>query len=251
MEIISEGINYFLYLSIPVTLLTGVSCLFLPYSKQSRLSFALLLLFFGLALIRITLMHIGWMAENPTAYFLPVWYTLFFGVLLFYGVKMRLFPEYRLRFTDAKHFLLPALQALFFWMNFGLEESEKLELLQDFIPTFYKPLEGALFIILYFSYMIMAFRYVKYKQAVLKKREQYQEVEKLDGMRHMIKVLFFLGGINTSYILMDFFSWQFFHINLYTVRGFGSLNDLSFVAMALWLSWFVLSILKGRSASNK
>ncbi len=239
-EIISRFISFSLYLSVPVVLFAGVLYHFLPYkSTQSKWCFSGLMLVFAAALTKVILMREGWMLQRPVAYFFPMWYTLSFGVLIFYAVKTRLYPAYRLRVTDVKHFILPFLQAAFFWgIYLGCTRTAKLDLLRDFIPTYYKPIEGALFIILFFSYLALAFRYIKYKQAVLRKRGFEQGAQNLERLRHMVKVLFFLGGINTSYLLSDFFTWQFLGINLYTVKGFASLNDLSFAAMGIWLGWF-------------
>jgi len=237
-QLISEGITYTLYLSVPLALVAGILYHFLPYSQQSRWCFSGLMFLFSLALTRIILIRIGWLESHPTTFFIPIWYTLSFGVLVFYAVKMRVYPGYRMRKTDLKHFFIPVLQAAFFWWIAFKNDGFKFELLESFIPTYYKPVEGAFFIILFFSYLALAFRYVKFKQATFRKHGREDEAQRLESMRHMIKVLFFLGGINTSYILSDFFAWQFLGMNLYTVKGFASLNDLSFAAMALWLAWF-------------
>lgn len=237
-EFISQCIDGFLFLSIPLSLIGSLMYFFLPYGFQSRLCFAGFLFVFSLALIRIFLMHIDWLESNPTFYFFPLWYTLSFGVLIFYAVKLRLYPHYRMRRTDAKHFFLPVSQALFYWIIFFQDDNFKITLLENFIPTYYKPLEGVLYIILFFSYILMAYRYIKYKQAVLKKREKIKEVKALEQLERMVKIFFVLGVINTSYIISDFVAWQFFGLNLYTVRGFVSLNDLSFAAMGWWLAFF-------------
>lgn len=237
-QIISNSIDIFLYLSIPLSLVAGLLFFFLPYSLQSRLCFAGLMFFYALALIRVTLMHIGWIEAHPTAFFFPLWYTLSFGILIFYAIKMRLYPSYKLRWTDFKHFILPILQAGFFWFVFLKNDAFKLSLLADFIPNSYKLLEGTLFILLFFSYILMAFRYIKFYQAILRKRQRHAEADNLENLRRMVKILFILGGINTSYILSDFFAWNFLGLNLYTVKGFASLNDLSFAAMGWWLAWF-------------
>lgn len=174
-ELISEGINYTLYFSVPLALIGGLLYHFLPYSQQSRWCFSGLMFLFALALTRVILIRTGWMEARPTTFFLPIWYTLSFGVLLFYGVKMRLYPSYRMRLTDLKHFFIPILQAIFFWWMAFKKDSYKLGLLENFIPTYYKPLEGGLFIILFFSYLALSFRYVKFKQATLRKQKKRQK----------------------------------------------------------------------------
>lgn len=239
-DLISVSIDWVLILSVPLTLSAGAVAWLLPYGRRARCCFSGLLLLFALALVRIVLFHIGYAAERPTVFFWPLWYTLSFGVLLFYGVKMRLFPGYRMRLTDLKHFFLPLLQAVFFLGIFCFtDRSYQLGLLHNFIPTWYKPIEGTLFILLFFSYLAMAYRYLKFKQAVLRRHGREAEAQTYDRLRRSIKVLFFLGGVNTSYLLSDFFAWQFLGLNLYTVKGFASLNDLSFAAMSLWVGWFV------------
>ena len=95
----------------------GIGALFfLKRSGVKRANF-----FYGLLLICIggTLLHniiyvVGFYDSHPSWKFFPIYFTLSIPTLLFYYVKLSLYPAYRLRGTDIKHFLLPVAQWLFF-----------------------------------------------------------------------------------------------------------------------------------------
>lgn len=83
-------------------------------SRQANAFYGLLLITFALTLLHNILDFSGVYERFPRVKFLPLYYTLAFPTLLFYHVKLSLYPAYELRVTDIKHFILPVLQFLFF-----------------------------------------------------------------------------------------------------------------------------------------
>lgn len=204
---------------------------------KANIQFALLLILFSVCVLDNLLAHTGILSPYQEKYFVPVWYTLALGPAFFFAIKFTLYPAYEIRPTDAKHFILPMAQGLFYWtLYFSGPHTQQL-VWDNFLQPFFKTFEGILYVALLFTYMALSYRYVKYKQAVVRRKGNFWELGKTIWLQWTIKVLFALAILNTSYIVMDFVVWNFMGWNLYSVRGFSYLGDLSFAAMAAWLTW--------------
>ena len=191
-----------------------------------------------LGLIRVGLYHQGWIAEAPRWYFLPVWFSLSFGPAIFYAVKFRLFPAYRLRGTDLKHFLFPVIQLLFFVWFLFISDRAKTDIFEHYVLERYKFFEALLFTISWFTYLVMSYRYIKYRIAMTRKFYRPTEGQKLLSWKRLVKVLFVIGVINTTFITADFVAYNFMTINLYDLSGFAFWSDLSYALIPATLVWF-------------
>ena len=206
-------------------------------NKKSNRFFAYLLLVFSIALTNSLLLHLGIFHNNPSLQYIPLWYTLIFGPFLFYYVKFLLYPNYELRWSDSKHFLLPLVQGIFYWYVWFQSVDYKLWITEFVVFPFYKTLEGVLFVLSFFSYLALSYRYVKYKEATLKKRGFDWERLKIRWLKRVLRVLFLLAGLNTFYIVADFIAYQFFNLDLFGIKAYAYLTDLSFAAMLYWLAY--------------
>lgn len=207
-------------------------------NKKANLFFGGLLLAFALAIVNLIFAHMGIYSQHQYLYFIPLWYTLSFGPFLFYYVKFSLYPTYELRRSDAKHFLLPIAQALFYWSIGFRDEAFKDWIWEVFIRPFFSTFEGILFLISFFGYLALSYRYIKFKQAILKKKDARPwELRKVTWLQNVVKVLFVLACINSFYTIVDFVAFRFFQRNLYNLPGFSYLGDLSFAAMVYWLGF--------------
>ena len=54
----------------------------------------------------------------------------------------------------------------------------------------------------------------------------------------MVKGLILLFTISAVYIIGDFCTYRFLGLNLYNIRGFTYIGDLSFTLMVLWVSYY-------------
>ena len=205
-------------------------------NRKANIQFGLLMLLFSLCVLDNLLAHAGIFYPYQEKYFVPIWYTWSLGPLLFFSVKFTLYPAYEFRFTDAKHFLLPLAQALFYWTLFASTPGNQDRVWDHFIAPFFKTFEGIGYVILLFSYLALSYRYVKYKQAVARRKGYFWEYSKSIWLQWTLKLLFVLAVGNTSYIVMDFVAYNFLGLNLYSVKGFSYLGDLSFAAMLFWLA---------------
>ena len=205
-------------------------------NRKANIQSGLLLLLFSLCLLDNLLIHSGALHTYQEKYFIPIWYTLSIGPTLFFSIKFTLYPAYEFRGTDVKHFLLPFAQGLFYWSIFLSGPENQNQLWENFLEPFYKTFEGIGYVILLFTYIALSYRYVKYKQAIARRKGHFWEYSKSIWLSWTLKVLFVLAIVNTSYIVMDFTVYNFLGWNLYSVKGFSYLGDLSFAAMLLWLS---------------
>lgn len=206
-------------------------------NQKANTFFGGLLIVFSLALLNNLLFHTHFYEQHQQFWLLPIWLTLSFGPLLFYYVKFTLFPTYKLRRSDSKHFILPIWQ-LSFYLSIALQSSEfKMRIWTKFIQPYYGVVEGGLFLISFFGYLLLAYRYVRYKQQILEKRGYKWELKKVNWIRRVLKMLLVLTCINAVYVLANFASYQFFQINLYANPVFTWSINLTFAAMLYWLGF--------------
>lgn len=79
-------------------------------NKRADLAFTGLLLAYALTSLHHIFILRGVFQANPNLTSLPLYFTLSLGALLFFSVKLRLFPTYKFVGSDAKHALLPLTQ---------------------------------------------------------------------------------------------------------------------------------------------
>lgn len=209
--------------------------------KRANIFYGLLLLAFGLTLFHHILSITNFFSQHPRWYFLPVYYTLSFPTLLFFHVKLNLYPEYRLRWTDLKHFILPVTQFLFFVIVFFTAVEYKTKLGQrPFYNPFFGGLEQFFYLTTFYAYLYFAYRYVKQKWKQVRKRG---EAKKVVYHRKLLQVLFILFTIHAIFVVGDFVSYEFLNINLQSVKPYTALGILSFAALVYWLGIYGFQVL--------
>ena len=201
-----------------------------------------LLLLFSLANLQNLLIGVHLFEVRQEWLFLPIWYTLSFGPLIFYYTKYSLYPSYQFRWTDLKHFILPILQIGIYLVAFLQPEANKVWLLEHYISPFFKTFEGSLYVVSFFSYLALSYRYLKFKEVSVKKKGYTWERHKIRWHKQMVRVLFLLAGLNTFYVVTDFVAYNWLNINMYNVPGYAALGDLSFAAMLAWLCFHAWSL---------
>ncbi|MFK7934248.1 MAG: helix-turn-helix domain-containing protein [Saprospiraceae bacterium] len=206
-------------------------------NQKANTFLGLLLIAFSLALLDNLFFHTRIYERYPQWWLQPIRFTLAFGPLLFYYVKFTLFPTYKLRATDSKHFVLPVWQASFYTFT-GLQSvAGKQQIWENFITPYYGVIEGGLFLASFFGYLLLAYRYVRYKQKIVEKRGYQWEFKKINWIRRVLKMLFILSCINAVYVVVNFIAYQVFDINLYSNPLFTWSINLTFAAMLYWLGF--------------
>ena len=208
--------------------------------RRANAFYGTLLIAFGLTLLHNILYITDLFQYHPRASMLPTYFTLALPTLLFYYVKLDLYPRYRLQWSDSKHFILPVSQFLFFLVictnlvNFGSP------LPRYFYNPFYGAAEQFLYLSSFFAYMYFAYRYIKQKGKAPKSRA---EAKKVSYLKTLIQTLFFLFSIHAIFVVVDFISFDFFNIDLRTIKPFEALGVLSFAALVYWLGVYGFQVL--------
>lgn len=171
--------------------------------------------------------------------FLPIYFSLSIPVLFFYYVKMTLYPSYRPKRTDIKHFILPLGQILYMfgiWLVPDLRTPGG----RHFYNPFYGGLEQALFISLFPVYIVFAYQYFRQRRKQLKK----SSLPRLLWYIHkLIKgtMMFILAYAILA--VSDFLVHKFLHLNLREQAFFASLGAASFSALALFFTGYGFQVL--------
>jgi hypothetical protein len=208
--------------------------------KRANIFFGLLLLAIGFTLFHNILYITSFYEHNPRFKFFPIYFTLAIPSLLFFYVKLSLFPAYRIRRTDWKHFLLPLFQWLFFWWIFFQPVAEKYRVDRMFYNPFYGGLEQAFYLVAFFAYLYFAYRYLLASQRT---QLSFGQRRQRWYIRKLIKGLFVLFGIHAVFVLTDFFCYEFMYINLRSVKVYAGLGALSFAALVYFLSVYGFQVL--------
>jgi hypothetical protein len=202
-------------------------------NKRADLVFAALLFTYSLTALHHVLILRGVYQASPNLTALPLYFTLSFGVLLFYSVKLRLFPKYKFVGSDLKHAILPFGQFIYFIGAFLLTDGL---LVRRFYSPFYGGLEMALYIFTFYAYQFAAYRYLRFQLSTLrKKQEGGQPLYETLVLRRMLRVMLLLFWVNSAYIITDFVMYELLKLNMHNFRGFTRFGDLSFAAMAGWV----------------
>jgi len=203
--------------------------------KRPDLFFSALLICLSLTLVHNLLFHTKIYTAHPEWLFLPLYFTLAFGPLWFFFVKMKLFPHYKFRWTDTKHLALPIFQFLYFIVMFFNPEKEAIG--RQFWSPFFGAMEMLLYIGSFFSSLYFGYRYLRFKRAKTHREVKSFERTQVAWIQRMSKVLFILFFFNASYIFTDFLSFELFGINLHLVKGFTYIGSLSFSSILAWLAF--------------
>ncbi|NRB62565.1 MAG: hypothetical protein HRU40_05970 [Saprospiraceae bacterium] len=244
----AEDHSFYFYLLIGVLIFgilqaIGIGCLFfLKRSGDRRANgfFGLLLITFGLTVFHYVLWFLDVFILYPRLYFLPVYFTLSFPVLLFYHVKLSMYPGYQLRSTDIKHFVLPLGQFVFFLCLFFAPVSYKETIGRWFYNPFYGAFEQFIYLFSFYAYMYFAWRYVHQKKGHIQNKA---EGKKVWYATKLLQVLFVLFFVHTLFVIGDFISFEFLHINLQSLKTFTALGVLSFVILLYWLGIYGFQVL--------
>lgn len=208
--------------------------------KRANLFLGVLLICIGGTLLHNILYVVGFYHSYPSLKFFPIYFTLAVPSLLFYHVKLSLYPSYRIRLSDMKHFFLPLAQWLFFWQIFLQQSVDKEGIGRNFYNPFYGGLEQAIYLVSFFAYLYFSYRYVVQRRTG---SLNIREGRKVWYLSKLLKGLFVLFGIHTAFVLTDFFCYEFLYINLRSVRIYAGLGALSFAALVYFLSAYGFQLL--------
>ena len=208
--------------------------------RKANFFYGFLLISFALTLLHNIFLFTAFYERFPQFTFFPLYFTLAFPTLLFYHVKFSLYPNYRFRWTDLKHFILPVGQFIFFVAIFLSTLEVRNNMYRHFYNPFYGGIEQAIYLTTFFAYLYFAFRYVRQKQRTVRNRK---EQKKAAYLSNLLKILFILFAIHAMFIVGDFISYEFLDVNLKSLKPYAALGALSFAALLFWLSLYGFQVL--------
>lgn len=200
-------------------------------TKRANTFYGIFLLAMGLTLVHNILIISNFYDHFPEWKFIPIYFTLALPILLFFYVKLSLYPEYQLRFSDIKHFFLPIAQLIYFIFLFFSSLEYKSAIDRGFYNPFFGAFEQTIYIVSFFAYLYFSRRYISQRKKVNPKLINEKQVAYLSLLIQLFTILFF---IHTFFILIDFFTYEFLGINLRTIKAFSGLGILSFAILVLW-----------------
>jgi len=211
--------------------------------RRSNWFFGVLLITFGLTLIHNIFNFIELYEVWPEGKFLPLYFTLSFPVLLFFHAKLSLYPSYQIRWTDAKHFILPVGQLLFFVVMFLQPVAVKAAMGRVYFNPFYGAFEQGLYLTSFFAYLYFAYRYIRQRRLEVRRERNPHEWRKVLYLRTLVRVLLVLYIIHTVFVVTDFVYYEFLEINLRAVKFYVALGMLSFAALGYWMGTYGFQVL--------
>jgi hypothetical protein len=216
--------------------------------KRSNAFFGALLIVWGLTLGHYCLVLADLYSKFPSIYFAPIYHTLWFPTLLFYHIKLSLYPNYHFKLSDIKHFLLPLGQLTFFLTMFIQSLEFKASLGRRFFNPFYGALEQLIFLGFFFMYLFFAYRYVAHKREHLRSP---LDARKVFYANKLIQYCFLLFVVHTLFVVTDFVCFELLAINLRASRVYAALGLLSFSGVLFWLGVYGFQVLLwGRRVLN-
>jgi len=223
------------------TILVGIRFLFRKEDEpRSYFFFSLLLIAFGLTQLHFMLRILGLFEFFPRVRFLPIYYTLALPVLFFYYIKTDLFPNYQLRWTDAKHFILALGQILYFLITFACFHSGILPSNSSEINPFLGSLETGAYLTQFFAYLFFSLRYIRVKK---KSSKNIQKKRQTIYLEILVQIFTFLFIIHTLFIFSDFYSYRMAFINMQTTKLYVGAGILTFTSLLFCLSVYGIQLL--------
>ena len=207
--------------------------------RRSNLLYAALLTLGGLTQVHFLLDFAGVFARYPALQHWPIYYTLWLPVLLFFHVKLSLYPRYRLRWTDAKHIALPLAQTLYFFSIWLVPSWQRPEG-RYFYSPFYGGLEQALYLLYWPLYLFFSRQYLRMRRRQLSQRSLPRL---LWYLRKLLKgcLLFVIAYAILS--IADFSAFKYVAIDLHDRWWYAGAQSLTFVVLLLWLTVYGIQVL--------
>jgi hypothetical protein len=205
-------------------------------SAVAKILFSLLISVMSLTLLYSLVEKLGLFHKHPFLLFFPIYFSYAFGPLLFFYVKASLYQDFKLGWSDLKHFLLPIAQAnFFFFMIFQSAEFKYERWVNDY-SLLYGTFGYPVYLLLFTVYSYFAYRFIKFRIKALAHIEHsdYEEKHAL-RLKKMVKGLYLLLIINSSFIISNFLSGYLLHITLTNNSLYLFFSESSFAAMIIWV----------------
>ncbi|MEM8583480.1 MAG: hypothetical protein AAGF87_04380 [Bacteroidota bacterium] len=253
---ISFGISELamLLMALATLLCLGIGGLFF-FKRSGHLwanrAFGALLLLGAATQLHYLLDFSGSFTDHPHWRFWPFYFTLWLPVLLFYYIKLTLFPRYRPRISDLKHLALPIGQTFYFiliWLFPDIRHPDG----RWFYSPFYGGFEQALFLFGLPMYLIFSFQYFRRSVSPARTGNLSTTTQIISGkrlkrtqwyVRQLIRGTLVFWSIYATVALVDFFAFKFFERDLRDLEFFAAAGALSFSGLLYWWCTYGFQVL--------
>ena len=219
-----------------VSLALGTAVIYLVKRSgrwSANVFFAVLLVAFALSITTLVLEHLALTARYPRLRYVPIWLTWTIGPAWFYYVKFSVFPTYRWRWTDAKHFAFPLLQAGYYTVVFfgALHQRTPGEVFGVATTT----LDEGIFLGSVLGYLFAAYRYLRYRAREIGAAPLRWDYWKVRLLRNAQRILILLLAFNFVFVAWNYTTERAYGIGLLHLRSFYASSSLSFGLILLYL----------------
>ncbi len=206
-------------------------------TTTARFLYSSLITAVSLTLLNDLLHKFNVFTSHPKWLFLPTFYTMSFGPLLFFYVKAALYQSFRLQWKDIKHFMLPIAQVFFFAVVFFFNPETKQEYWRNDYNFFYGTFSFPIYWLIFTIYIYFAYRFIRHKIKAFEHIEyDKKESHSTNRLRQVVKGWYILLLINSSFIVLNFASEYVFSMPLNNNKFYLFFNEMSFVAMVAWMA---------------
>ena len=220
--------------AVVLSLVFGLRLLFNKQRSRPALFFAVLLILGGLTHLNAVFANGGIYSRYQYLYFIPIFYTLSFGPLIWFFTLTILNRSREFKPMDLLHAILPAAQAIFFF-SVGFRNAEfKSWLWQNVIDPWLQTTEGAIFLIGCTTYLILCLQMVNRHSKTAESEWQSHQMAWLK--RFLIFFLAFVG-VQFVYDIADLVGWEIFGVNIYNIPFADLPLNLSQSALWYWAAF--------------
>jgi len=200
--------------------------------KQANILLGLLLVLNSLTLLNTLMAMTGVFSTYQYLYFLPLTFSMSIGPLFYFFVRTRIQPVFRFRKAHLIHFILPAIQFLFY-VSIGFRSAEfKSWMWVTIIRPYGQYVEEALTVTLSISYLVAAIRLINREIPVaLWKHPICQWLMKFAAS------LLILLSISTVYEVLDWILWNGFQYNLFNTPWADFPLKISYAAVSVFMGY--------------
>ena len=200
--------------------------------KQANLFLGLLLVLYSFTLLNLLMAMTGVFSTYQQLYFLPLAFSWSVGPLFYFFVRSRIQPTFTFRRKHLIHFVLPAVQFLFYASIGFRSVAFKSWMWQQVIQPYVQYLEGSLTVVLGGGYLLAAIRLINREVPVALWKHPICR-----WLRRFALALLVLLSVSALYDLADWVLWNGFQYNLYNTPWADFPLKMSYAAISIFIGY--------------
>ena len=200
--------------------------------RQTNLFLGLLLVLYSLTLINNMMAMTGVYSRYQFLYFIPIYFTFSIGPLFYFFVKSRIQSGFRFQKHHLIHFILPALQFIFY-LSIGFRSQEfKSWIWREVIQPYGQYIEEGVLAILTFGYLYAAFHLLR--REIPSHLWQHPVFK---WLKRFTLSLFVLYLLDAGYEVADWFLYGWYEFNLFNTTWGAFPLHVSYAAISFLIGY--------------